>query len=436
MPTQLETLKRKIEGGKAACAVIGLGYVGLPLAVELARAGFRVHGIDLTPGKVRGVNSGKSYIPDVPSAELAKQVRAGRLSAGSDYSVIRKCDTVNICVPTPLSKSRDPDISYIVNSVEGIRPHVHPGMLVILESTTYPGTTDEVVTPVLTGPRLRVGKEIFIAFSPERVDPGNPQFNTRNIPKVVGGTTPDCTRAAVSFYRRFLDKVHPVSGTRAAEMIKIHENTFRSVNIGLVNELAMMCDRLDIDVWEVINGAATKPFGFMPFYPGPGLGGHCIPVDPYYLSWKARSVGFEARFIELAGQVNSFMPTHVVNRAADALNSVGKALRGARVLVLGVAYKRDIDDLRESPALDIINLLAGKGARISYCDPYIPRVETGFTRLAARPLTRSVLGSSDLVIIVTDHSSFDYALVRKSAPLILDTRNALKGRGGRKTWKI
>jgi UDP-N-acetyl-D-glucosamine dehydrogenase len=436
MKTPLETLTSRIEGRKASCAVIGLGYVGLPLAVELARAGFRVHGIDLDPGKIRAINAGRSYIPDVPTAELRRQVRAGRLIAGSDYSVVRRCDTVNICVPTPLSKTRDPDISYIVNSVEGVRPHVHPGMLVILESTTYPGTTDEVVTPALADARLRVGKEIFVAFSPERVDPGNAVFNTRNIPKVVGGTTAACTRVAVAFYRSFLDKVHPVSGTRAAEMIKIHENTFRSVNIGLVNELALICDRMGIDVWEVIDGASTKPFGFMPFYPGPGLGGHCIPVDPYYLAWKARSVGFEARFIELAGHVNAHMPDHVVAKAVEALNRAGKPLKGSRVLILGVAYKKNIDDLRESPALDIILKLGEKGARVSYCDPFIPWIEVDGRRLASRPPSPSVISSADLVVIVTDHDSFDYAQVLRSSRLILDTRNALKGRGGRKVSRI
>ncbi len=434
--TPLQKLLTRIERRQAACAVIGMGYVGLPLAVELARAGFRVHGIDLDRRKTSALNAGRSYIPDVPSAALAPLVRAGRLTAGDDYGVIAGCDTVNICVPTPLNKTRDPDISFIVGSVEGIRLFLHPGLLVVLESTTYPGTTDEVVVPALAGPRLRLGKELFVAFSPERVDPGNPKFQTRNIPKVVGGATPACTRAATAFYRSFLDQVHPVSGTRAAEMIKIHENTFRSVNIALVNELALMCDRLGIDVWEVIAGAATKPFGFMPFYPGPGIGGHCIPVDPYYLSWKARSVGFEARFIELAGQVNSFMPTHVVNKAGEALNAAGKPLKGSRVLILGTAYKRNIDDPRESPAIDIIHRLRQTGARVSYCDPFIPCMTVEGKRVPRVPFTPAALRRSDLAIIVTDHDAFERKTLLAHAPLVLDTRNALKGKGGRKVWTI
>ena len=433
---QENNLKEKIETRTAVCAVIGLGYVGLPLAVELALAGFKVIGIDNDPTKVASILEGESYIPDVPSDVLKKVVESGALTATSDFSVLSNCDTVNICVPTPLNKTRDPDISFIIDSLEGIKPHVHSGMMVILESTTYPGTTDEIVVPAVTGTDMELGRDIFVAFSPERVDPGNPTFNTRNIPKVVGGATPECTKIAALFYRQFLEKVYPVSTTAVAEMVKIHENTFRSVNIGLVNELALMCDRLGIDVWEVIEGASTKPFGFLPFYPGPGLGGHCIPIDPYYLSWKARSVGFEARFIELAGQVNSFMPTHVVSRAVDALNDSGKALKGARVVILGVAYKKNIDDLRESPALDIMNRLMDKGAQLSFADPYINTLDLGersFTAVEAAP---DLLRMADLVIIVTDHDSFDYDMIVANAPLILDTRNALKGKNGPKIWRI
>ena len=434
---RIEQLKSRLENRSAVCAVIGLGYVGLPLAVELALAGFQVWGIDTDPEKLRLLEMGQSYIPDVPGELVARIIGNGKLKPTSDFSVLSGCDTANICVPTPLNKTRDPDISFIVDSLEeGIGPNVHAGMMVILESTTYPGTTDEVVIPVVTATGLEVGRDVFVAFSPERVDPGNPQFTTKNIPKVVGGYTATCTKLAVSFYQQFLEKVHPVTSTRVAEMVKIHENTFRSVNIGLVNELALMCDRLDIDVWEVIEGAATKPFGFMPFFPGPGLGGHCIPIDPYYLSWKARSVGFEARFIELAGQVNSVMPAHVASKAVDALNFNGKALKGARVVILGVAYKKDIDDLRESPALDIIDILMAKGAQVSYADPYIPTVDLDDTSLTAVELSPDLLKMADLAIIVTDHSVFDFKMVVENAPLVLDTRNAIKDRGIEKVWRL
>ena len=430
-----QNLLKKIQDKKATCAVIGMGYVGLPLAVELAKAGFTVWGIDKDPGKVDRLLRGESYIPDVPTAELSREVRAGRLKGTADLSVITVCDTVNICVPTPLNKTRDPDISYIVDSLEAMKPYLHAEMLVILESTTYPGTTDEVVVPAVTSGGLVLGKDVFVSFSPERVDPGNPSFNTRNIPKVVGGATPHCSEVAEAFYRGFLEKVHPVTSCAVAEMVKIHENTFRSVNIALVNELALMCDRMKIDVWEVIEGAATKPFGFMPFYPGPGLGGHCIPIDPYYLSWKARSVDFEARFIELAGQVNANMPYYVVQKATEALNSVKKSLNGSKILVLGVAYKRDIDDERESPALDIMDQLILKGAVVSYVDPYISKFQVGQNTLMSGELTAKALAGSDLTIIVTDHRVFDYALVLKEAPLVLDTRNAIKARQS-KVWRI
>lgn len=429
-------LQKKIESRSATCAVIGLGYVGLPLSVELASAGFTVYGIDKNLDKVEAVNRGESYIPDVRNEAVRDGVNAGKLKATTDFGVISDCDVVSICVPTPLNKTRDPDISYIISALEeGIVPHVHTGMLIVLESTTYPGTTEEVVVPAVTGRNLKVGEDVFVAFSPERVDPGNPHFQTGNIPKVVGGMTEACTRVATLFYNSFLDKVHPVSSTAVAEMVKIHENTFRSVNIALVNELALMCDRLDIDVWEVIEGASSKPFGFMPFYPGPGLGGHCIPIDPYYLSWKARSVGFEARFIELAGQVNSSMPLHVVEKASDALNSAEKALRGSKILILGVAYKKDIDDERESPAIDIIDRLIKKGAAVSYIDSYIPELDVGTTVLRAADISVELLQGTDLTIIITDHSDFDYDLILANAPLLLDTRNAIKSRQ-EKVWRI
>ena len=436
MSTQNE-LQKKIEDRTAKCAVIGLGYVGLPLAVELADTGFTVYGIDKSVEKVEAVNRGESYIPDVRSESVQKAVNAGKLKATEDFGVISDCDVVSICVPTPLNKTRDPDISYIISALEeGIVPHVHPGMLVVLESTTYPGTTEEIIVPAITDSKLKVGEDVFVAFSPERVDPGNPDFQTGNIPKVMGGMTKACTQVATLFYGSFLDKVHPVSSAAVAEMVKIHENTFRSVNIALVNELALMCDRLGIDVWEVIEGASTKPFGFMPFYPGPGLGGHCIPIDPYYLSWKARSVGFEARFIELAGQVNSAMPLHVVQKASDALNSAGKALKGSNILILGVAYKKDIDDERESPAIDVIDQLLRKGAVVSYLDSYIPELDVGMTVLKASEMSPELLQGTDLAIVITDHTDFDYDHIVKNVPLILDTRNAIKSRDNVKVWGI
>src|SRR5216117_3500788 len=373
-PSAAERLSRKIESRRAHLGVIGLGYVGLPLAVEFGRAGFQVTGIDIDKRRVHRLERGESYIQDVPTSEVRALVRAGNLKATSDFSVLRRIDAVNVCVTTPLSKQRDPDVSYIVAAAKQVATYLHPGMLVILESTTYPGTTDELVLPLLTETGLKVGKDFFLAFSPERVDPGNPQFNTKNIPKVVGGVTPACSEVAVALYRQRLEKVVPVSSTQVAEMVKLLENTFRSVNIGLVNELALMCSRFGIDVWEVIRAAATKPFGFMPFYPGPGLGGHCIPIDPFYLSWKAKQTGFDPRFIELAGHINAGIPHFVVDKIAEALNTKRKAVNGSNILIAGVAYKRDIDDMRESPALDVMGLLHSKGAKVSYADPYVPEV--------------------------------------------------------------
>ena len=370
------TLEQRLENHTARLAVIGLGYVGLPLAVEMAQAGFEVVGIDIDEKRVRQLNDGRSYIQDVPTADVAELLRQKRFRATTDFSALKTCDTVNICVPTPLSKQRDPDVSFIVAAATEVARHLHRGQLVILESTTYPGTTDELVLPMLAESGLEVGHDFFLAFSPERVDPGNPNFNTRNIPKVVGGVTPACTKVAVKLYRQRLEHVVAVSSPQVAEMVKLLENTFRSVNIGLVNELALMCARLKIDVWEVIRAAATKPFGFMPFYPGPGLGGHCIPIDPFYLSWKARASGFEARFIELAGHVNGHMPDHVVDLVLEALNQQGKSVRGSNVLVLGVAYKADIDDVRESPSLDIMEKLREKGAKIEYTDPHVPSISS------------------------------------------------------------
>ena len=420
-----KALAEKIGARSARVGVVGLGYVGLPLAVEFARAGFHVMGIDISEEKVRRVNAGDSYVGDVPSATLGPLVEAGRLRATCDFAAVRELDTINICVPTPLRKTKDPDMSFIVSSVEQIARHFHRGMLVILESTTYPGTTDEVVLPMLSKAGLEVGRDFFLCFSPERVDPGNPQYQTANIPKVVGGVTPACTEMGRLFYAQALERVVPVSSTQVAEMVKLLENTFRMINIGLVNEIALMCDRMGINVWEVIDAASTKPFGFMPFYPGPGLGGHCIPIDPFYLSWKTRQAGIEARFIELAGYINGQMPHFVVDKVQNALNDLGKPVKGTRVHIMGVAYKKDIDDLRESPALDVMLLLQRRGAVMSYSDPHVPRVALDGLTLQSAP--EEAAAEADCVVIVTDHSAFDYAALVRRAALIVDTRNALKG---------
>jgi UDP-N-acetyl-D-glucosamine dehydrogenase len=423
-------LLERIQTRQARIGVVGLGYVGLPLAVEFARAGLSATGIDLDMRKVEALQRGESYIPDVPSSDVASLTNAGRLTATTDFGVVAGLDTVNICVPTPLRKTKDPDMSYIASAVEAIATHIRPGMLIVLESTTYPGTTEEVVQPLLEASGLKAGTDFFLAFSPERVDPGNGLFNTRNVPKVVGGTTPECARLAKALYETSIETVVPVSSPRVAEMVKLLENTFRAVNIGLVNELALMCETLGIDVWEVVDAAKTKPFGFMPFYPGPGLGGHCIPIDPFYLSWKARQNGFEPRFIELAGHVNASMPHAVVNKIADALNAHAKALNGSKVLVAGVAYKRDVDDIRESPALDVMGLLHEKGAVVSYSDPFVPTLDghrwPGKTDLESVPITRANLAAVDCVAVLTDHRSFDYDAMVAEARLIVDTRNAIK----------
>jgi UDP-N-acetyl-D-glucosamine dehydrogenase len=419
-------LKEKLQSKEARLGVIGLVYVGLPLAMEFARVGFHVTGIDNDATKVKKLMSGESYIRDVPSEWLREVLSAGRFEATADYSVLSRLDTVDICVPTPLRKTKDPDISFVQAAVDEIEKYLHKDMMIILDSTTYPGTTDEVILTRLERTGLKVGEDFYLAFSPERVDPGNPTWNTKNIPKVVGGVTPRCTEHAVVLYKQTLGPVVPVSSTRVAEMVKLLENTFRSVNICLVNELALMSDRMGIDVGEVIDAAATKPFGFMPFYPGPGLGGHCIPIDPFYLSWKAKESGFEARFIELAGQINSSMPYYVVGKVADALNDTLKPLRKSKVLVLGVAYKENIDDMRESPALDVIKLLEEKGASVSYSDPHVPCVsEAGFT-LRTLALTPHVLKTFDCIVITTAHAAFDYEMIVAAGVPIVDARNALK----------
>ena len=422
-------LKRRIESAEVRTGVIGLGYVGLPLAVQFAKAGYQVVGIDVDARTVDAVNGGTSSIQDVPSDDVAALVAAGRLSATADFAAVAQLDSVNICVPTPLRKTKDPDVSYMVAAVTEVAKYLHPGMLVILESTTYPGTTEELAQPILEATGLRAGRDFFLAFSPERVDPGNPTFNTHNVPKVVGGTTADCTSLACALYERAIARTVAVGSTQAAEMVKLLENTFRAVNIGLVNEIAMMCDTLGIDVWEVVDAAATKPFGFMPFYPGPGLGGHCIPIDPFYLSWKAKQSGFDARFIELAGEINGHMPEYVVSKITSALNTQKKAVNGSRVLVLGVAYKRDIDDVRESPALDVMKLLADRGAVIEYSDPHVPFLTAdawhGPRALQAVTVDAATIASFDCVVITTDHSQFDYALIVEHSRSLIDTRNAI-----------
>ena len=425
-----DKLLKKIERREAHVGVVGLGYVGLPLAVELARVGFRVTGIDLDDRKVQSVNRGESYIPDVSTETLGALCRAGKLDATTDFAVVAKLDTINICVPTPLRKTKDPDMSYIVSAVDAIAAHLHPGLLICLESTTYPGTTDELVQPVLEAKGMKAGTEFFLAFSPERVDPGNPTFHTGNVPKVVGGVTPDCQKLAAALYGSAITTIVPVSSTRVAEMVKLLENTFRAVNIALVNELALMCDRMNIDVWEVVDAARTKPFGFMAFYPGPGLGGHCIPIDPFYLSWKAKQSGFDPRFIELAGHINAAMPHYVVEKVAEALNTKRKSINGANILIAGVAYKRDIDDMRESPALDVMGLLHGKGATVSYVDPYVPEVHgrewSGRVDIRGVEASRGSFGRYDCIVIITDHKTFDYEAMVAESDLIVDTRNAIK----------
>jgi len=420
-----EILKEKIRSRRARVGIVGLGYVGLPLAVEFAEAGFTVTGIDVNAAKTARVNAGDSYVGDIPSRVLSGLVQAGKLRATTDFTCVRELDTINICVPTPLRKTKDPDMSYIMSSAEEIVTNFHAGMLIILESTTYPGTTDELLLPMLEKGGLRAGHDFFLCFSPERVDPGNPKYQTANIPKVVGGTTPACTEMGRLFYSQALERVVPVSSTQVAEMVKLLENTFRMINIGLVNEIAVMCDRMGINVWEVIEAAATKPFGFMPFYPGPGLGGHCIPIDPFYLSWKTKQAGIEARFIELAGYINGQMPHFVVDKIQNALNDAGKPVKGSRIHIMGVAYKKDIDDLRESPALDVMLLLRRRGADLSYSDPYVPIVHLDGIDLEAGP--ESAAAEADCTVVITDHAAFDYRKLAATARLIVDTRNALKG---------
>jgi UDP-N-acetyl-D-glucosamine dehydrogenase len=429
-------LIQKLKNKSARVAVLGMGYVGLPFATVFAEAGFEVTGVDPVVEKMNALNRGESYIMDVPTDQVMRLVTSGKLKGTSDYSILKSIDAVAICVPTPLRQTGDPDLSFIINAAEGLAPFVHAGMVVVLESSTYPGTTRELVVPALTeNSGLVVGENLFIAFSPERVDPGREDWTTKNTPKVIGGITEACTEVSSAWYAQALDKVVPVSSTEVAEMAKLLENTFRMINIGFVNELALMCDRLGVDVWEVIDAAATKPFGFMKFSPGPGLGGHCIPIDPLYLSWKLHSLNYTARFIELASEINTSMPRFVISKVQDALNEHQKSLKGSSVLVLGAAYKPDIDDLRESPAIDVIRLLQQKGAKVSYHDPYIPHIHHEDWKISSVVDLVQAVKTADCVVIVTNHKVYDFDAILKDSKLIVDTRNAL-GKLGVKNPKV
>jgi len=428
--TSRDALLAKANDRSAVFGIVGLGYVGLPLAMELIHAGYKVLGFDISTRVVEGLNAGRSHIKDIPSEAVAKAVKSGKFSATTDLSRLSEPDAISIAVPTPLSKTKDPDVSYVISATESIKKTLRRGQLVILESTTYPGTTRELMLPSLEATGLKVGEDFFLAFSPERVDPGNPKYGTRNTPKVIGGITPNCLAVTVALYQPAIERLVPVSSTEAAELVKILENTFRSVNIGLVNEMAIVCDKLGVDVWEVIEAAATKPFGFMKFTPGPGVGGHCIPLDPHYLAWKMRTLNYRTRFIELAGEINAAMPEYWVERIADQLNEQGKAVRGSKVLVLGVAYKKDIDDVRESPALDVIRLLERRGAVVSYHDAHVAKLHEDGVELTSVPLSAQTLRAVDCVVIVTDHSNVDYALVGREAPVVVDTRHALPRESG------
>jgi UDP-N-acetyl-D-glucosamine dehydrogenase len=427
-----DTLRSRLDDSSAVAGVIGLGYVGLPLVVEIARAGYRVIGFDVNASVVAGINKGTSHIQDVPSAQLAEFVKQGRIVATTDLGRLRECDAISICVPTPLNKTKDPELSYVVASAESVRDTLRPGQLVILESTTYPGTTREVMLPVLEETGLKAGKDFFLCFSPERVDPGNATWHTKNTPKVLGGVTPVCRDIALRYYSKVFDTMVPVDSAEAAELSKVYENTFRMINIALANELAQACDLLGVDVWSVIEAAGTKPFGFMKFTPGPGLGGHCIPLDPHYLSWKMRTLNYKTRMIELASEVNSEMPVYVVQKVADALNDASKSVKGSKILLLGVAYKKNIDDLRESPALDIIKLLQDRGAAVTFHDPYCGTIaDDGHTPIRGLPmqsvsLTEAALAAADAVVLVTDHDRVDYALVARAASLVVDTRGTMR----------
>jgi UDP-N-acetyl-D-glucosamine dehydrogenase len=436
MSDVLATLPARIERREARVAVVGVGYVGLPLAVEIARAGFAVTAVDLDAEKVGEIRAGRSYIPDVPTEAVRDLVEKSLLAATTDFAVLGEMDVISVCVPTPLNKTKDPDVSHVVQVAQALRRTLRRSQVVVLESTTYPGFTREVFLPILAETGLTVGVDFFLAFSPERVDPGNTRWTTRNTPKVLGGITPACRAMAERVYETFIEKLVPVSSTDSAEMTKLLENTFRAVNIGLVNEVALMCRKLGLDTWEVIDAAATKPFGFMPFYPGPGLGGHCIPIDPHYLSWKLKTLEYTARFIALAGEVNSGMPEVVAQLVVDALNEKRLAVNGSRILILGVAYKRDIDDRRESPALDVLKILQQRGAEVLFHDPHIDSIELAGGRLFSVDLAQA-LPTADCVVVVTDHSRIDWDLVATEAACIVDARNALRGRAVRgRLWRL
>ncbi len=428
-------LIEKIQSGSAKIATIGLGYVGLPLSVEFASSGLKVLGLDVDKDKLRAVREGESYIRDVSPERLRQLVSSGHLEATDDFDRLSERDAIIICVPTPLSKTKDPDLSLVVRAAEEIAKRLRSGQIVVLESTTYPGTTEELILPILEREGLTVGEDFFLAFSPERVDPGNTHWTTRNTPKIIGGATANCAEVAKALYEKAVDGVIPVSSTRTAEMVKLLENTFRSVNIGLVNEVALMCDRLGVDVWEVIDAAASKPFGFMPFYPGPGLGGHCIPIDPLYLSWKLKTLNYRARFIELAGEVNSEMPYHVVSLVQDTLNEKTLSVKGSQILLVGVAYKPDVDDVRESPAIDLLRLLEQKGAEVKYHDPHVRELDVDGSTYESEPLPEAI-ASSDCVVIVTNHSNLDIATLVEGAKLVIDTRNATRGICSEKIRKL
>jgi UDP-N-acetyl-D-glucosamine dehydrogenase len=424
-----ELLRAKIADGSAVCGVVGLGYVGLPLAVEMGNVDLKVIGLDVSKRVVNDLNAGKSHIKDISSADVARLRKAGRFEATTEMSRLAECDVISICVPTPLSKTKDPEMSYVIAATESVAATLRPGQLIVLESTTYPGTTRELMIPLLQARGLEVGSDIFLCFSPERVDPGNEKWHTKNTPKVIGGVTPQCGELGVALYGKFIETMVPVSSPEAAELTKLLENTFRMINIGLANEMAQICDRLGVDVWEVIDAAATKPFGYMKFTPGPGLGGHCIPLDPHYLAWKMRTLHYKTRMIGVADEINSEMPAFWVRKVQDALNDREIALKGAKVLVLGVAYKKDIDDMRESPALEIMDLMAQKGANVSYHDPFCPEIkDDGHTPAGAVgrsvPLTDAALSEADAVMIVTDHSDIDYGRVQALAKVLVDTRAA------------
>lgn len=435
-PTIAQNLEKRIADRTAKCAVIGLGYVGLPLSLEFAKSGYSAIGIDISEERVQSINNGQTGITDVTNTELQSYISNKKFIATTDYAVLKECDTINICVPTPLGKTREPDVSYILSALDQIIRYLKKGHLIILESTTYPGTTEEILQPAIEREGFKIGTDVFLVFSPERIDPSNPTYNTKNIPKIVGGVTPTCARLAKLLYSQTIDTVIEVSSPKAAEMVKLTENTFRSVNIGMVNELALMCNVLNIDVWEVIDAASTKPFGYMPFYPGPGLGGHCIPIDPVYLSWKSRLHGYEPHFIELAGTINQKMPDYCVGKIQDILNTQRLALNGAKILIIGMTYKPNVNDTRESPAIEVAHKLLQKGAHIEYVDPYVPKIQIDNRTFKGLTLTSTELSQFDMVVILTNHKNLNYKYIVDNAALIFDTRNALKNYSSPKITKL